>query len=199
MTIRRSTSAAAMFFVAGALVLLWLGTGAPATTSAATSTEPMRVASRAPGAGRVEDVAAAAPVERASDASRPAPLATGLPERLDVELDGARVSWALEQIREVPRRGGTHDLRELTSALFGRTDLTVRVAGETADGEPRTATVDLGTLDRHAQLRVWPELDGTWTVARNTNDDGAATLEVYRLTGVRTLGFVSDSSATHVR
>lgn len=202
MTIRQIARASAALAVVGALVALRIATGAAPAPATARATAPATATPAVNAPTRIEPVRPLAPeaiatpasigdaprVEAPSEAPSPA-----LPASLDIELDGASTSWALAQIRGVPRAGGTHDVRELTAALLGRTDVTVRIVGVAAEGDTRRATIDLGALDGREQVRVWPELDGTWTVARNrASDDGNDTVEAYRLTGVRALAFAAD-------
>jgi len=110
---------------------------------------------------------------------------------LDVDLDGRPLVWTKQDVARVMRAGGTHDMRELAAALLGRTDVSVSVAGQTWRG-PGTASVDLKQLGPDDELRIWPESDGTWSVARNViRENGRAIHEHYRLEEVLALRFSS--------
>jgi hypothetical protein len=161
-------------------------TVAAATTRNAPMAEPVGAPGHAPAPAR-----ASAPQERTVEV--PAEEWTDpeeeVPATLSVRFGARELSWTQDEVREVPRAGGTHDLRELTAHLLHTVDVTVRVVGQTELGE-RTATVNLAALGATDQLRIWPETDGTWSIARNiTSPDGQITSEQYLLEGVTALAF----------
>jgi hypothetical protein len=120
-------------------------------------------------------------VARAGDDTDTAPL--------DVEFDGRRLVWTKEDVEHVVRAGGTHDVRELAAALLGESDVRVTVTGITSAGSA-SARVDLSALGSEDELRMWPERDGTWSVARNVSrEQGRAIHEQYRLEEVLGLEF----------
>jgi hypothetical protein len=110
-------------------------------------------------------------------------------EPLDVDFDGRRFVWTKDDVARVARAGGTHDLRELAATLLGTTDVRVTITGQTPAGSG-SARVELPALGGEDELRMWPEQDGTWSVARNVSrDQGRAVYEQYRLEEVDGLQF----------
>jgi hypothetical protein len=107
----------------------------------------------------------------------------------ELDFDGRRLVWTREDVGQVARAGGTHDLRELAAALLGPTDVRVTVSGQTPAGSA-SARVELAALGPEDELRMWPEQDGTCSVARNvTRDGGRAIYQQYRLEEVLGLQF----------
>ena len=129
----------------------------------------------------------APPAPLAAPAEAPAPKDGSL----QVTFDGRPLAWTKEEVRAIPRQGGSHDMRELVARLLGDTNVMLDVAGTTEDGE-RRAAVNLAKLGPDDELRVWPDEDGTWIIARNTKmvrGEMTRTEEAYRLTGIRRLSF----------
>lgn len=199
MTTRHALCAAGGLLLVATIAIVHVSEGdaaptAPASAPPSTAALSEPVVAESPGIERAPVAGPAAVSSTTFAPAAPAPPSAELPATLDVEVDGHHLTWTLDQVRAVPRAGGTHDVRELASALLGVTDVTVWLEGLQEGAGARSAKIDLRRLGSTDQLRVWPELDGTWTVARNrTSADGKNTREVYRLTGVRTLAFARAS------
>ena len=135
--------------------------------------------------------APAPPEPATAGATPPTPSAAATDDSLRVAFDGHTEVWSKEVVRNVPRGGGTHDVRELAARLLGDVDVTLSVAGHTEAGE-RAAVINLAKLGPDDELRIWPEDDGTWAIARNTRQlraGGSDREEAYRLTDIRELSF----------
>jgi hypothetical protein len=107
----------------------------PVGTAVAVGPEAQAAPADRPPAGSSAVAAPAAPTPLAARAEAPAPKDGSL----QVTFEGRPLAWTKEEIRAIPRQGGSHDMRELVAKLLGDTNVTLDVAGTTEDGERRAA------------------------------------------------------------